>query len=83
MEQLRHSMEFLSLAQLDHGFIVLLRVLLIVVAAWILLVVIRRVLRLSRERLTRSMDDPEQLKRAATLGNDAGIIGVADLVRRP
>ena len=68
MEQLRHSIEFLNLAQLDHVFLTLLRVALIVVAAWIALGVLQRLIRIFRERITRAMDDPEQLKRAATLG---------------
>jgi len=45
-----------------------MRVVLIAIAAWIALAVMRRLLRLFRERITRGMDDPEQVKRAETLG---------------
>lgn len=69
MEQLRHSIEFLNVVQLDHALVPLLRVVLIAVAAWIGLAVMRRLLRIFRARITRGMDDPEQIKRAETLGD--------------
>ena len=68
MEQLLHRIESLSLAQWDHAFITLLRVVLIAVVAWIGLGVTRRLIRLFRERITSGMDDLEQMKRADTLG---------------
>lgn len=68
MEQLLHRIEFLNMAQWDHGFVTLLRVVLIAVAAWIALGVTQRLIRLFRERLTRRMEDREQVKRAETLG---------------
>lgn len=68
MEQLLRSLEFLNLAQWDRAFITLLRVVLIAVVAWIGLRVMQRLIRLFRERITRGMDDPEQVKRAETLG---------------
>lgn len=68
MEQLLHRIESLSLAQWDHAFITLLRVVLIAVVAWIGLGVTRRLIRLFRERITSGMDDLEQMKRAETLG---------------
>jgi moderate conductance mechanosensitive channel len=68
MEQLLHKIEFLNMSQWDHGFVTLLRVVLIAVAAWIALGVTQRLIRLFRERLTWRMEDREQVKRAETLG---------------
>jgi len=68
MELLRHSIEFLNVNQLDRAFTTLLRVVLIAVVAWIGLGVMQRMIRLFGERLTRSMDDREQVKRAETIG---------------
>ncbi len=68
MEQLLHRFAFLNVAQWDHAAITLMRVVLIAVVAWIALAVTRHLLRLFRERITRGMDDPEQVKRAETLG---------------
>ena len=68
LEQILHKIEFLNLAQVDHGLVTALRVVLIVVAAWIALGVSRRLIRLFRERLTNRMEDREQIKRAETLG---------------
>ena len=68
MDQLLHRFAFLNVAEWDHAAITLMRVVLIAIAAWIALAVMRRLLRLFRERITRGMDDPEQVKRAETLG---------------
>ena len=68
MESLLHKIEFLNVAQWDHAVLILVRVVLIAVVAWIALGVMQRMLRLFRERITRGMDDPEQVKRATTLG---------------
>lgn len=68
MEQLLHSLKFLNLAQWDPALITLVRVVLIAVVAWIGLGLMQRLIRLFRERVTRRMDDREQLKRAETLG---------------
>lgn len=68
MEQLLRSIEFLNVAQWDRGFITLLRIVLIAMVAWIGLGVMQRLIRLFRERITRRMDDYEQVKRAETLG---------------
>ncbi len=68
MEQLLNKIAFLNIAQWDHAAITMVRVALIAVAAWIALGVTRRLLRLFRERISRGMDDPEQVKRADTLG---------------
>jgi small conductance mechanosensitive channel len=45
-----------------------LRVLIIAVAALVAIAILQRLIRLFRERLARRMDDPEAVKRAATLG---------------
>ena len=68
MDQLLHRFAFLNVAEWDHAAVTLMRVVLIAIAAWIALAVMRRLLRLFRERITRGMDDPEQVKRAETLG---------------
>lgn len=68
MEQLQHSLKFLNLAHWDPALITLLRVVLIAAVAWAALGLMRRLIRLFRERITRRMDDPEQMKRAETLG---------------
>jgi len=68
MEQLLHSLRFLNFAQWDPALITLLRVVLIALAAWIGLGLMQRLTRLFGERITRGMDDREQVKRAATLG---------------
>ena len=68
MEPVLHRLDVFNVSQWDHGFIVLLRIALITVAAWIALGATRRLIRLSRERITRRMDDREQIKRAETLG---------------
>ena len=68
MEQLLNRLAFLNIAQWDHAAIVLVRVILIAIAAWIALGVTQHLIRHFRERITRGMDDPEQVKRADTLG---------------
>lgn len=50
------------------GTVAGLRVILIVVAAWITIYVLQRLIRMFRERLASRMADPESVKRAATLG---------------
>ena len=68
MEKLLHSIEFLNVAQWDYAAVTLARVVLIAVVAWIALGVTRRLIRIFRTRITRAMDDPEQVKRVETLG---------------
>src|SRR5574340_743026 len=67
MEPVLHRFDFFNVAQWDHGFVMLLRIVLIAMAAWIALGVTRRLIRVFRERITRRMDDREQIKRAETL----------------
>jgi small conductance mechanosensitive channel len=59
---------FLDVTQWSGAAITTLRVVLIVVAALIAIGVLKRVIRLFRERIARRMGDPEAMKRAATLG---------------
>lgn len=68
MEQLLHIINIFNVSELDPKVVTLLRVVLIAVAAWIVLGVTQHLIRLFRERLTRRMDDREQVKRAETLG---------------
>ncbi|MFW2357881.1 mechanosensitive ion channel family protein [Hydrogenophaga sp.] len=55
-------------ANLGGAATVLLRVTLIVVAAWLLIKVVQRGIRTLRERIASRMDDRESAKRAETLG---------------
>ena len=80
MEQLRHSIEFFNIAQWDHAFITLLRVVLIAVVAWIGLGVMQRLIRLSHARITRGMDEREQVKRAETLARVFRYIAAVSVV---
>ncbi|MGP1679744.1 MAG: mechanosensitive ion channel family protein [Burkholderiales bacterium] len=68
MEQLLHIINLFNISELDPKIITLLRVVLIAVAAWIVLGVTQHLIRLFRERITRRMEDREQVKRAETLG---------------
>ena len=64
MEQFLHGLSFINVAKWDHEFVVLLRMALIALAAWIGLGVTKRVIPMLRQRITRGMGDPEQVKRA-------------------
>ena len=55
-------------ASLGGAATVLLRVTLIIVAAWVLIAVLQRGIRTLRERIAGRMDDRESAKRAETLG---------------
>ena len=68
MEQFLHGLSFINVAKWNHEFIVLLRIVLIAVAGWIGMRLTHRLIPLLRQRITRGMDDPEQVKRAETLG---------------
>ncbi|MFH1602674.1 MAG: mechanosensitive ion channel family protein [Pseudomonadota bacterium] len=68
MEQLLRSIEILNITQWDHRLIIALRVVLIAVTAWIVLGVAQHLIRSFRERITSTMEDREQVKRAETLG---------------
>lgn len=62
------SLGLLDASPWGAGTVVGLRVILIVVAAWITIYVLQRLIRMFRERLASRMADPESVKRAATLG---------------
>ncbi|MBE0626510.1 MAG: mechanosensitive ion channel family protein [Burkholderiales bacterium] len=68
MEQLLNRLGFLDLARWTPELAIALRIVLILVAAWIVLGVTQHLIRSFRERITRRMDDREQIKRAETLG---------------
>ncbi|MBI2319239.1 MAG: mechanosensitive ion channel family protein [Betaproteobacteria bacterium] len=68
VESLLNTFAFLNVSQWNHALVVLVRVVLIAAAAWIALGAAQRLIRLSRERIARGMEDPEQVKRAETLG---------------
>jgi small conductance mechanosensitive channel len=61
-------LDLLDASHWGTGTVVGLRVIVIVVAAWITIYVLQRLIRLFRERLASRMADPESVKRAATLG---------------
>lgn len=62
------SLDLLDASHWGTGTVVGLRVIVIVVAAWITIYVLQRLIRMFRERLASRMADPESVKRAATLG---------------
>jgi len=68
MEQFLAGIANFDFASWENEFVTLLRIVLIALAAWAGLRVIQRLIRIARDRVDRGMDDPEQLKRAQTLG---------------
>jgi moderate conductance mechanosensitive channel len=68
MEQLLSSLGFLNLAKWNHEIVTLLHIVLILAIAWTVIAVSQRMIRSFRERITRGMDDREQIVRAETLG---------------
>ena len=68
MNELGSMLRYLDVTQWGNTATVALRVLIIATAALIVIGVLQRVIRLFRERLARRLDDPEAVKRAATLG---------------
>jgi len=68
VNDLLRQMDFLDIAHWSGATIAALRVALIALVAWIIAVALRRGIRVFRERLARRLDDPEAMKRAATLG---------------
>jgi moderate conductance mechanosensitive channel len=68
MEQLLSSLGFLNLAKWNSEIVTLLHIALIVAIAWTVTAVSQRMIRSFRERITRGMDDREQIVRAETLG---------------
>lgn len=68
MEQLLNSVGLLHLAKWNREIVTLLHIVLIVVMAWTAIVISQRLIRTFRQRITRGMDDREQIVRAETLG---------------
>jgi len=68
VNELGSMLRYLDVTQWGNTATVALRVLIIATAALIVIGVLQRVIRLFRERLARRLDDPEAVKRAATLG---------------
>ena len=68
VNELPRILELLNAAHWSPAMTTTLRVALIVVAAWVAIVVLQRLIRLFRERVARRFDDAEAQKRAATLG---------------
>lgn len=68
MNELAKEFIIVSSAHWVSAMITGVRVLIIVVAAWIVVSALQRLIRAFRERLASRMDDPEAVKRAATLG---------------
>jgi len=62
------SLEFLDPSRWGGGTVTIIRIVVIVVAAWITIGVLQRLIRALRERLASRFGDPEAVKRAATLG---------------
>lgn len=62
------SLALLDASHWGAGTVVGLRVVVIVVAAWITIYALQRLIRMFRERLASRMADPESVKRATTLG---------------
>jgi small conductance mechanosensitive channel len=68
MEQLKVLLALLQSSGWSGPLLIAVRILIIVVVALVAMRVLQRLVRLFRERITRGMDDPEQIKRAQTLG---------------
>jgi small conductance mechanosensitive channel len=68
MEQLKAAIGLLQSSGWSGPLVVAVRIVIIVIVALVLMRVMDRLIRLFRERITRGMDDLEQVKRAQTLG---------------
>jgi small conductance mechanosensitive channel len=68
VNELPRILETLNPAHWSPAMTTTLRVTIIVVAAWVAIAVLQRLIRLFRERIARRFDDAEAQKRAATLG---------------
>jgi moderate conductance mechanosensitive channel len=69
MEQIIAMFETIRASGWGGVLVTGLRILVIVIVALVAMRVLQRLIRLFRERITRRMDDPEQVKRAQTLGH--------------
>jgi len=68
MEELLNRFNSLSLGVTSTPGIVAIRILLIIVAAWITAAILGHMIRLFRQRIAQRFSDREQIKRAETLG---------------
>lgn len=68
MDRLSAFLAHLDITQLGAGAVSALRIVLIVVIAWIAAAVLQRAIRVLRARIASRLDDPEAVKRAETLG---------------
>ena len=68
MDSLLTFVNSINIAPLGSGTLTALRIVLIIVAAWIVIAVLQRVIRTFRKRIASRLDDREAVKRAETLG---------------
>ncbi len=68
MNSLLALINSIDIGSLGGGTLTALRILLIVLAAWIAVAILQRAIRLLPARIATRLDDPEALKRAETLG---------------
>ena len=68
MNRLSEILDRLDISHLGAGALTALRIVLIIVVAWVAIAVLQRAIRLLRTRIASRLDDPEALKRAETLG---------------
>lgn len=68
MDELLAKLALVNATPYGAGAIIALRITAILIVAWIVVAVLQRLIRLFRERLSSRLGDPEQVKRAQTLG---------------
>jgi len=68
MEKLVDQLERLGASPFGGAAMTALRILLIAIAAWVLIAVLQRAIRVVRKRIASRFDDAEAVKRAETLG---------------
>jgi len=68
MEKLVEQLERLGASPFGGAALTALRILLIAIAAWVLIAVLQRAIRVVRSRIASRFDDAEAVKRAETLG---------------
>jgi small-conductance mechanosensitive channel len=68
MDAMRTAIDSLNLGPWGGTLIVVLRILLIAIVAWIVAAILNRMIRLFRQRIAQRFDDREHVKRAETIG---------------
>jgi small conductance mechanosensitive channel len=68
MDRISRTLALIDPSHWSPSVVTSLRIVVILVAAWIAIGVMQHLIRLFRERLTARIDDPDAQKRAATLG---------------